>query len=1113
MIRFAEKKLWALGMMGATAAVAVCAAVLPKAMERRSELPVLSVAETMRPLGHRGVVASANETNGTMLLQEDFSRMTAGSELQPSAEGMVGEIPSTLTGKPGWLVATGHQAGGSLFVDDWQTQSGGETITVSLLDTPAIGAGGGAVKVSFRARWKSGSDKPFYIINANKSTGVSISTMQVNLTSAWEEYEVWFTDCVSASFFEFQSDMGAFYIDDIKVEEATALSTPHVLPATDITPGSYMAHWSGVNGATGYLLYPRTMHVSDGMEPYKLIDADFEKMTEGTVDNPVEPTYVIYSLDEYIDEAGWLVRLPLMANSALGLTNKYLNSYGNSLLQSPTLNLSHGGGSVDVTLRYLAQDVDMFQVSMYQVHENGSVSLRATKMVYTYEDYNVWKEVEFSLGGGTASSMLVILLPETTRGTVFFDRITMSQTLPEGTRYTVPGATITTSEVQAQVLTPDAGADDSRSYSVKAYQVLGSKVVYSEESNSIMVGADSDELPESLDVPQPQGAEVRGAQFHATWPAVAGANAYEVLLYRRHVSNGNETVAVVDENFDRIRVGTTDLDYPRLMHEDGYDRLDDFTNVPGWEVFQGFYVDGAVGVLGYWNMLGVGCYMKSPIYDLSGDSGNMTLSLKVGTDYYEQGATVYLAHDNPETGATVYDDILPLDEMSKGFHPFTTTFTKGRKDSYLVFFPYGYGMSYFDDIKVTQRVPAGVSDTQVSRRVVSTPEVTMTVPQVNTADQYFFTVRALWLDNMDNEKVGSQASAAVSLEGLVPATYYTGKITDADGNAVAGATVTLRAEGDNTMSESARSNRWGLFRVENISRQDVDYTATITADGYRTAIVSGLRFTGLQPITDAEIVMRPATDDSREIGLPDTRAEVGALYLQYNNSDTQTVYSADMLDLPAGTVINSISYDGYCETEKEVKANVSISLANETSTTAARIAPVQSGDVSLFWEGQLTLNQTGSAIAPDELLHFENAQGFLYNGGDLRVCLQSRASKNSDFYFLTDSRQSGRSIYRYWSRNESQEWFDNEYGMPVMRIAYTLPTGVQQTMTLSTETAYSVRTVSGGVELNAHADCTVEIYAVSGVRVASVNLRDGQSRRISLEPGIYMAGRCKIVVR
>lgn len=86
--------------------------------------------------------------------------------------------------------------------------------------------------------------------------------------------------------------------------------------------------------------------------------------------------------------------------------------------------------------------------------------------------------------------------------------------------------------------------------------------MYSPESNGIIVGEDSDEVPEHLSVPGGISASVTGSRVSASWTPVDGANSYEARVIRRHDSDGNERVTVIHEDFDAIQVNTTNLDAP-----------------------------------------------------------------------------------------------------------------------------------------------------------------------------------------------------------------------------------------------------------------------------------------------------------------------------------------------------------------------------------------------------------------------------------------------------------------------------------------------------------------------------------------------------------------------
>lgn len=1071
------------------------------------------------PLGSSvSVITSRHNASSDVsyLINEDFSKCTKGSETNPDGEGVAGKIDESLTSSPGWIGATFHQAGGCAYLDAYTMESNGSAIDVFFLDTPVLGLkkGEDIIEVKFRARSKNASGDTFYIVNADGSNNATLSSETLTITSDWKEYTVYITSCNVYSFLEFQGDSYPFYIDDIKVSVVADLSTPKVLPATDITPEGFTANWTAVENATGYILNPKAIHISDGLTPRYLLNADFESLTEGTVDNPVPPTYSVYSLDDIVPQAGWLVRLPYFAKGCLGLSNKLMSSYGNSLLQSPTLNLSGAGGVVNVSMRYLAKDVDMFQVNMYQVLANGSVSLRATKLIYTDEVYDTWRDLEFTIGGGTVSSMIVVILPETTKGTVFFDNLCFDQMLDAGTRYSEPMASIVSETNSARVNTPDAKESDSFAYSVTAYRTLTDGTnIYSESSNEIVVGNESDEQPESLDAPKVLSTDVDGGRVTATWEAVPGANAYRLDVYRRHVSNGLESVDIINENFDGIIVGTTDLDHPRAMSLDGYDRLDDYTKVPGWEVFQGFYVDGAVGILGYWNMLGVGCYMRSPVFDLSGNGGNMTMNVTVGSDYYNQGATIYLAHENPETGAIVYDDIFPMDEMQKGFHDFTTQFRNGREDSFFVFFPYGYGLSYFDNIRVSQTLPEGEHDYKVTSHTVNTLSASLQVPDVNPADSYFFTVTALWIDSNDLEKVSSSPSEMTPITGLEATASFSGKVVDMDGNTIDGATVSLVSSDDSNQTYSAKSNRWGLFRIENIRFSDKDYTPSAKAPGYLSAISSAVRLDG-NNISDAVFRLRKANSETEtELGIPSGFSPVGASYLMYNNSESETVYPASAIEIPAGSKIKSIGFDGYCDNAKDVTYRMEIYLENtDDDMDTSAFSPRDTSEMTRFASGNRTIDVKGSKEFPEELLHFTNEDGFVYTGGNLRVRVNSKSNKSNYVYFLVDGSRRQQSMYRNWSSSASNDWKVNTDGMPVMRVDYVDDSGVDE-VDADGASALKVYGLEGAVRIVASEASVVRVYAVDGTCAAILPVESGINDFSGFAPGFYIIEGHKLIVR
>lgn len=296
-----------------------------------------------------------------LIISEDFNKMTLGSIDSPDATSITGNIDPQLTSTPGWVTATGHQAGGCLYIDDYAVEHNGQTIQVRLLDTPLMTLTKGQdLYVTFRAKSTRTSDT-VYALGVDASTSSTAAQGSTDISGDWGEHGIYLESCPASTYIELQSDKSPLYIDDVKVYAIAPPAAPEIRPATDITDDGFTANWSASSGAEGYVLQPVVTHVADGIEPYYIINSDFSKITEGSIENPVLPQYVVESLSDFIDQPGWVGRMVLRAGGYLGLTNNYLNTYGNSLIQSPVLDLSADNGEVNIEIKYVTPDVDMFQ--------------------------------------------------------------------------------------------------------------------------------------------------------------------------------------------------------------------------------------------------------------------------------------------------------------------------------------------------------------------------------------------------------------------------------------------------------------------------------------------------------------------------------------------------------------------------------------------------------------------------------------------------------------------------------------------------------------------------------------------------------------------------------
>lgn len=224
--------------------IALCACVLAG-----GAAPVVSVAS----MKEAPAAGDSDEGTLTVVLEEDFSLMTEGSEDAPAAAIIEDDdlsVPASLTHMPGWQGYNLHQAGGMLNValDSKGMESGA-------LNTPRVdvSAAGGAFTVRFRARsTEQGEDKVYVVSKLTPSDYVS---KEVKITEQWNDYAVMFENGSASSYVMFTTWLEGMLIDDIRLEVLVPyVAAPKNLSFSNYTVTGFDAAWAPVEGATGYLL-------------------------------------------------------------------------------------------------------------------------------------------------------------------------------------------------------------------------------------------------------------------------------------------------------------------------------------------------------------------------------------------------------------------------------------------------------------------------------------------------------------------------------------------------------------------------------------------------------------------------------------------------------------------------------------------------------------------------------------------------------------------------------------------------------------------------------------------------------------------------------------------
>lgn len=294
-------------LLVSTLAVAVCAVVALAGTHKVKKFTVDNIqkattVKTLKSLSKAG--EAADETpNLQVLLEEDFSKFTAGSEATPDAtdvaDATTGYIADELTNTPGWSGDGVFQAGGCAYIDI--VDEGTDDEDTGFLNTSTFDGSGndGYIVVTFRARVaeEGATDAVEFVsidendINESDPMSGVVDYNQVAITDQWAEYEVELKSGAANASIQLYAYQSPIYIDDIKVTQTVKIDVPapKALAATNVTPTSFTANWSAVEGATSYMLT---------VFSFKTIKSDVE---EATVTEGFDGIVATGKKDKFID--------------------------------------------------------------------------------------------------------------------------------------------------------------------------------------------------------------------------------------------------------------------------------------------------------------------------------------------------------------------------------------------------------------------------------------------------------------------------------------------------------------------------------------------------------------------------------------------------------------------------------------------------------------------------------------------------------------------------------------------------------------------------------------------------------------------------------------------
>ncbi len=217
----------------------------------------------------------------------------------------------------------------------------------------------------------------------------------------------------------------------IWVDGLTGL-TPVALDATDVTANSFTARWEAMPHATDYAVkVSRLTKAEKDMEDVTVIEENFDKINNGTVDNPGYDFVSPFNFgDNNMANSSWMATQPRWANGMAGSAGT--SWYGSAgLVASPRLTLSNNGGAFDVEFTaYNTQPDDViFCMILNELTDQQALDSRNLQM--GSQPGLVSGKVHFDESDENRSDVIIAFMSMSGL-TFFIDDVRISQNLKAG---------------------------------------------------------------------------------------------------------------------------------------------------------------------------------------------------------------------------------------------------------------------------------------------------------------------------------------------------------------------------------------------------------------------------------------------------------------------------------------------------------------------------------------------------------------------------------------------------------------------------------------------------------------------------------------------------------
>lgn len=727
--------LLAASSLGATSAVAQTASPLSPGLHFLSQGPVKAAAQS----------ESDDTKQATVLIDEDFSGLTAGSEDQPDGKKLVNDLgdfenPSLLRpysselADRAWGGEGLYAAGGAIAIKDgW------------FLNTPA-GNMAGEVTLTFRARLGAEASategaKALDLIFLSRKDLIDYERRHYDLTREWQTFT--FTSdkgAFEATGFQFMANTETtILIDDIHVERVTkSIAAPEAFEPGDATEYGFTAEWTPTPTATEYLLsvYSKTAGEGEvkGSGDFSQVQAD----ADGVID-AANPHYPEGWNFHWTDAS----RPHLSEGGPDGTRALILRDAGDYI------DLPHCDQGLSATTFWIKQEADQEEVpygSYVQLYADTDYGLYA----FAWIDFAELAEEDLRAGLTYDLSPAIQMFDK-----VYSFRLEYfpadgdeSRVLISDLRYAYPAPPTLDYRLQDEVVEARAlGEDEDHvTYAVSGLDPDRDYYYNVRARNAEFTSAASAEV-EVYTVSQPtvlEAADVTDSCYTARWTSHKKVDMYRVEQVQKNtLAEDTLGFEMLYEDFSLVKSEFKESDIADGFIEHGeytggYRAIDDLTHIAGWKASSLQWVEGWLGGMAATGQEGqIAGAISTPVIDLSNNDGECNVTVRA---WGQEDDWLVIQGASPACYAGIR---FP----AGGFVEETVTLPCCSKKESLTFYSNNYYPFLIDYIRITQDLKAGETVSVVTASLhtpdAETQSVVMNNPNFGEGHEVAYRVTGL----------------------------------------------------------------------------------------------------------------------------------------------------------------------------------------------------------------------------------------------------------------------------------------------------------------------------------------------------------------------------------